>query len=132
MIKGAGRQVQYGAKLGIPSILLIYNKFDPFQLFGTDDLDFETAMYGQKTIDIVLVDRSTRKTSEMYNGKGDYLQENKNTSFSAVGRLSDLTGEPAVTLFENAYAKVSVPYDLLPSCFQVRRVTISKEPLSFV
>jgi hypothetical protein len=62
-IQGSRKQIRYGAERGVPSILLIYNTIDPvFQLSGTDPLDFETAMYGEKTIEIWLIDRNTRKT----------------------------------------------------------------------
>jgi hypothetical protein len=46
-IEGSNKQIQYGAKQGISSILLIYNNLDPvFQMFGTEDMDFTAAMYG--------------------------------------------------------------------------------------
>ena len=73
----------------------------------------------------------SRKTSQLFNGRNDFLQENKNTSFSAVGRLGDNLGKPMVTLFENAFAKVKVPFDQLPPCFGVKRVQVSRETLSF-
>jgi hypothetical protein len=85
-ITGSRKQIQYGAKQGIPSVLLIYNDLDPLQIFGTDDIDFTAAMYGEYTI---LIDKHTRQSSEMFNGKNRSLQERKNTSFSAVGRLCD-------------------------------------------
>jgi len=110
-------------------VLLIYNNVDPvFQAFGTEDVDFTAAMYGEFTI---LLDRSTRQSSEMFNGKNQLLQEHKKTSFSAVGRLCDRGGNTAVTLFENVFSKVAVPYDQLSPCFEVRRVEVSTEPLSF-
>ena len=128
-IQRSRRQIPYGAEQGVPSILLIYNMIDPvFQLSGTDDLDFETAMYGKKTI---LIDKNTRESSGLFNGRDDSLQENRNTSFSAVGKLADRVGEPTVKLFENFYAKVQAPYDQLPPCFEVVRVVVSKvDPFS--
>jgi hypothetical protein len=45
-IAGSKKQIQYGAKQGIPSVLLIYNNLDRvFQNFGTSDMDFSAAMY---------------------------------------------------------------------------------------
>jgi hypothetical protein len=67
----------------------------------------------------------------MFNGKNQSLQEGKNTSFSAVGRLCDRGGKTTVTLFENVFSKLTVPYEQLPACFEVRRVEVSTEPLSF-
>jgi uncharacterized protein (DUF433 family) len=128
-IEGARKQIQYGAKQGIPSLLLIYNNLDPvLQMFGTEDMDFETAMYGEYTI---LLDKSTGQSSERFNGKNQLLQESKNTSFSAVGRLCDRGGKTTVTLFENIFSRIKVPYEQLPPCFEVRRVEVSTEPLSF-
>jgi hypothetical protein len=124
-IEGSKRQIQYGAKQSIPSILLIYNNLDPvFQMFGTEDMDFTTAMYGEYT---VILNKNTKGASDWFNGKNQLLQESKNTSFSAVGRLCDRAEETAVTLFENVFAKIKVPYDQLPPCFDVRRVEISTE-----
>src|SRR5216683_563577 len=39
-ISEAKKQIQYAAKQGLPSILLIYNNLDPLHLFGTEDEDF--------------------------------------------------------------------------------------------
>ena len=66
MIRSSKKQIQYGAKKGIPSILLIYNNIDPDQKFGTEDLDFTTAMYGQLTID-------ESKTSDLFQGRNDEI-----------------------------------------------------------
>jgi hypothetical protein len=126
-IGSSKKQIQYGADQGIPSVLLIYNDLDPvFQMLGTEDLDFITAMYGELT---VLVGRKSGERSELFNGKNQLLQENRNTSFSAVGRLCDRTGEITVTLFDNVFAKVKVPYEKLPLCFDVERIEVSNEPL---
>jgi hypothetical protein len=128
-IAGSKKQIQYGANQGIPSALLIYNVFDRvFQDVGTSDLDFIAAMYGELTI---AIDKATHQTSEIFNGKNQSLQSGKNTSFSAVGRLSDRNGKTTLTLFENIYAQVPLPFDQLPPCFDVRRAEISNEPLSF-
>jgi hypothetical protein len=128
-IESAKKQIQYGAKQGIASLLLIYNNLDPvFQMFGTEDIDFTAAMYGEFTI---LLDKATGQSSEMFSGKNQSLQERKNTSFSAVGRLCDRGGKTTVTLFENVFSKVKMPFDQLPPCFEVRCVEVSTEPLSF-
>ncbi len=106
-IEGSKKQIQYGAKQGLPSVLLIYNNLDPvLQSFGTRDDDFITAMYGELT---VFLNKKTRDASEMFNGRNQLLQKNKNTSFSAVGRLCDRGGEMTVTLFESVYSMVQLP-----------------------
>lgn len=118
----ARRQIQYGANQGIPSVLLVYNSLDPFFLFGTEDHDFRSAMYGEHTI---AIDRESMKVVDSYPGRNWSLAEKKNTSFSAVGRLYAVRGKLKVTLFENVFAKVKVPYDALPSCFDVKRFNVS-------
>jgi len=106
-IESSKKQIQFGAKQKIPSVLLIYNNIDPvFQSFGTEPMDFAAAMYGAYTI---LVNRETRAASDWFNGKDQMLQETKNTSFSAVGHLCDRGGKTTVTLYENVFAKVKVP-----------------------
>ena len=124
-IDSSRRQIQYGANLGIPSILLIYNSIDPLQMLGTENRDFTAAMYGEYT---VLLNRDTREKSDWFNGRNQSLQSCKNTSFSAVGRLSDMGGKLRVTLFENMFSKVKVPYAQLPLCFDVRRAEVDTKP----
>lgn len=129
LIGGSKKQIQYGAQQGLPSALLVYNVLDRvFQDFGTSDRDFVAAMYGEFTI---AIDKRTHQTSEMFNGKNQTLQAGKNTSFSAIGRLCDRKGKTTVTLFENIYAQVKLPFEHLPPCFDVRRAEVSTEPLSF-
>jgi hypothetical protein len=126
-IESSKRQIQFGAKQGIPSALLIHNNIDPIQMFGTESMDFIAAMYGAYTI---LLNKQTMAASEMFNGKDRMLQPQKNTSFSAVGHLCDRGGTITVTLFENVCAKVSIPRDQLPPCFDVPKIEVSTEPLT--
>jgi hypothetical protein len=126
-IESSKKQIQFGANQGVPSILLIYNDIDPvFQDFGTEPMDFTAAMYGAYTI---VIDRESRAASDLFNGKDQMLQESKNTSFSAVGHLCDRGGKTTVTLYENVFAKVKVPYTQLPVCFNMRRIDVSTDPL---
>ena len=60
----------------------------------------------------------------MFNGKNRLLQENKNTSFSAIGRICDRGGATEVTLFENIFASIKIPYEQLHPYFDVRRVEV--------
>ncbi len=125
-MKAASKQIQYGAKqLGLPSVLLIYNLLDPLRMFGTEDMDFIAAMYGEYTV--VLSEEAT--ASDWFNGKKQLLQDDKNTSFSAVGHLCDRSGETTVTLFENVFANNGIPYDQMPPCFDVRRVRVLPGPI---
>ena len=129
LITRSRKQIQFGAHGGIASVLLAYNSADPvLQLNGTEELDFRTAMYGELTI---LTDKQTQETSEFFHGRKSEMQEAKNTSFSAVGHLCNRGGTTTVTLWENAYAVVSIPFEKLPPCFAVKRVKINADPLSF-
>ena len=58
------------------------------------------------------IDKGTRKiVREPFHGRNQSLSEIKNRS--------------GITLFENAFARVKIPYGQLPSCFEVKRVEIT-------
>jgi hypothetical protein len=114
------RQVQWGAEQGLPSVLLVYNNLDTeLQLFGTEDPDFLCAMYGEYTLKI---DKVTGQIGEAFYGRNRSLAADKNTSFSALGRLLDRRGDVEVTLFENAFAERPISFDQLSPCWNVIRV----------
>jgi hypothetical protein len=115
------RQVQDSSTEGLPTITLIYNALDPMQWFGTEDHDFEHAMYGDRT---VTIDRASGRIVDSFHGNNKAFQADKNTSFSALARLKESGREAivSVTVFENIHAKVPLPYDRLPPCFVVIRV----------
>jgi hypothetical protein len=115
-IQEARKQIQFAAKQGLPSILLIYNNLDPLHLFGTENMDFISAMYGEYT---VVFDKSNGKISDSFHGRNQSFAAAKNTSFSAIGRLSPYLGKMKVTLFENVFSKIKIHYDRLPVCFDV-------------
>ncbi len=120
-IHGSRRQIQFAAKQGYPSILLIYNNIDPMHLFGTENHDFIYAMYGDYTL---LLNKSTGEIMDSFHGQNQSLTETKNTSFSAVGRLSPYFGRMKVTLFENVFSRLKLQCDRLPACFDVINVQI--------
>lgn len=118
------KQLQWAKNQGIPAILLLYNRIDPvFQLFGTDYHDFIAAMYGDPTL---LISTSTGKVTDQFYGRGDSFREGHNTSFSALGHLWQRSPEKGVILsglilFENVHAAIKIPYDRLPTCFEVKK-----------
>lgn len=122
-IAEAKKQVQWGTAQGIPSVLLIYNNLDTvFHMFGTEDHDFLCAMYGEYTL---LLDKGTgERRGHLFHGRNQSFAEQKNTSFSALGRLSPQRGDMKVALFENVFAKLPIPYAVLPPCFEILRVNI--------
>lgn len=119
-INGSKSQMKASSKQGKPTVLVIFNDYDPIQLFGTEDRDFIHAMYGEYTIEIGV---ESRNITARYLGKGKYFQAKKNTSFSAIARLKESGREAtiSVTIFENIHAAVPINYDALPSCFEVMR-----------
>jgi hypothetical protein len=123
-IAQAGPQLQTASKEGKPTILLVFNGLDPMQQFGTEDHDFEHAMYGEYT---VRLDRGIGEIVDSFHGRNAKLRVAVNTSFSAVGRLKQSGGGAVeVTLFENIHARVPLNYEALPVCLEVVRVERAK------
>jgi hypothetical protein len=60
------KQIQSASKQGKPTVLLIFNNLDPAQLFGTENHDFEHAMYGEHT---VVIDRNSGKIVGSFRGQ---------------------------------------------------------------
>jgi len=89
---------------------------------GIEDHDFSTAMYGEYTLTL---DRSTGAKLDAFHGRNQSMRKEWNTEFSSIGRLKRGSERMAVTLFENVFSRVSIPYEKLPACFDARRVKIS-------
>lgn len=119
-IADARKQIQVGARMDLPSILLIYNNLDPLQIFGTEQHDFIAAMYGELTV--VLKDS---RIVESYEGRNASLREGHNSSFSAVGHLRHSPDGPAVRLYENAFARNRLPVAQVPRCFEYISVEVN-------
>jgi hypothetical protein len=115
-ITRAKDQIKYGHSLGIPSVLVVYNNIDPLHLFGTEDHDFLSAMYGETTI---LLNSETGRPIHTYNGRNKSLSKSKRTYFSAVGRLKPFEKGINLTLFENIHADIPIPCEKLPNCFEL-------------
>lgn len=116
-------QLQPVAKAGAPTLLLIYNALDPFQLFGTEQDDFLAAMYGEFTVAINL---SSNKIVDSFQGRNRSLAAEKNTSFSAVGGIYTARGGVSVVIYENVFAKNPIDFSSLPACIDARRVAIEE------
>jgi hypothetical protein len=124
-VKRARPQGKFGADRGIPSIMLVYNALDPMHLFGTENHDFIDAMYGERTLGIQM---ATGQVLDDFQGRNKSFSQNKSAYFSALGRLMPRNGEMTVTLFENMFAAVPIPYEALPPCFEVIRFEPEKAP----
>jgi len=121
-IKNARNQVRKASENGIPTILLIHNNLDEFQIFGTEPNDFLTGMYGEMTVTIIL---ETDQVSHPFHGKNRTLREDTNTSFSAIGHLYIGKNGPGIHLYENMYAKVPIDFQNLPSCINWNRIAVA-------
>jgi hypothetical protein len=120
-ISEARQQLQPVARSGIATILLIHNTVDPLQLFGTEQHDFLSAMYGELTIRI---DRFTLEKSPMFHGRNARFRQDANTSFSGVGHLRRTIDGAHITVYENVYASQPLPFNALPPSIEVMRVEI--------
>jgi hypothetical protein len=118
LIARSKKQIQYGARLGVPSVLIVYNNMDPMQALGTDRHNFEAAMYGAYSVSI---NKKTGAISKSFSEKDKSFTEGMNTSFAAIAHLSDRSRALMLTLYENCFAKVPLPYDKLPPCIRVVR-----------
>jgi len=120
-INEARAQLQVSARSGLPTVLLIYNAVDPLQLFGTEQHDFLSAMYGELTIHI---DRITLERSSPFHGRNARLRNGYNTSFSGVGHLQRTSTGASVTVYKNVFAAHPLPCESVPSCIQVVNVEV--------
>jgi len=121
-IEKARKQAQVVSKKSIPLILLIYNNIDSsFQLFGTEQHDFLTAMYGEWTLTF---DKNENGFTDYFYGKNGTFKNDKNTSFSAVGCLTDIHDIIKVKLYENVFAKNKLDFYEIPKSIEVTRIEL--------
>lgn len=118
-IADARKQVQAASRNGLPTVLLIHNTVDQLQAFGTETHDFVCAMYGELTVRLV-----KSRPRDSFHGRNATLRHDTNTSFSGVGHLRRTADGAAVTIFENVYAKIPLPFDAMPPCMEIMRVEI--------
>ena len=129
-ISEAKKQLQWAASNGFPAILVIYNAIDRMHLFGTENHDFEAAMFGEHTVEIGFEPAGTSDPAivESYRGRNKSLSRSKNSSFSALARLRPNAAGTILTIFENPFAKHALPYEKLPLCFDILRFKRPTEP----
>jgi hypothetical protein len=120
-INEARAQMQAGAALGIPSVLLIHNNLDPLQLFGTERHDFIAAMYGEMTVVL-----KSGKIVDSFQGRNSTLRQNHNSSFSAIGHLRSSPTGATVETYENIFARNRLAPSALPDCFGFLRIEVTE------
>ena len=120
-IDSSRKQMKWAEQQQMPAALLIYNPVDyHFQSFGTEEHDFLTAMYGELTIN---VSSTTRRLGAMYHGQNAKLRYDEKTRFSGVGHMIR-ADPPRITIYENAYAALPLPFDDIPQCIHIKRTQI--------
>jgi len=120
-IKEARKQVKAGSRECFPSILLVYNNLDGMQMFGTEEHDFITAMYGEMTL---VLNKQEKKFTNSFYGRNRSFSEDKSTYFSAVGFLSKTREGIRVQIYENVFAKNRLDFSKIPNCIEVTRVEL--------
>lgn len=123
-IKSARHQIRWADQSGMPGLLIIYNARDPMQLFGTEEHDFTTAMYGELTANVSTV---TGRRSPIFHGKNARLRNDDNMWFSGVGHLVRCGhGPPSLTVYENVHATRALPFEQLAPYVEVKRIEIEQ------
>jgi len=120
-IKEARKQLKEASIQGSPAILLVYNNLDGLQMFGTEQHDFITAMYGEMTL---ILDTEKNQITDHYHGRNHSFNDDKSTYFSAVGFLYQTKENVGLTLYENIYAKNKLDFSKLPPCIEAVRIEI--------
>ena len=120
-INEARKQLKFASRDSFPAILLIYNNLDPMQMFATEQHDFISAMYGELT---VRIDLEENMIKDSYQGRNQALRHNKNTSFSAVGKLYQADAGPKVLIYENIFSENKLDYSSLPKCIEAMRIEL--------
>ena len=118
-INEARKQVKVASNERRPAILLIYNNLDPLQMFGTEQHDFISAMYGELT---VVLNLTKHNITDSYHGRNQSLRQGKNTSFSAVGCLYRTNKGSAIRIYENVFAENKLNYSSLPKCIETIQI----------
>jgi hypothetical protein len=121
-INEALKQVKAASNERLPAILLIYNNLDPMQMFGTEQHDFITAMYGEITVALNLKKHSI---TDSYHGRNQSMRLDKNVSFSAVGGLYQTNEDPVVRIYENIFAENILNYSSLPKCIEAIQIELA-------
>jgi hypothetical protein len=120
-IKKARSQVKAGSGTGFPSILLVYNNLDRMQMFGTENHDFITAMYGEMTL---VLNKAVNRFTDSFYGRNHSFNEEKSVYFSAVGFLSNIGGIVKVQIYENVFARNPLDYSKIPICIEATRMQL--------
>jgi RNA-binding protein YlmH len=91
------------------------------QMFGTEEHDFITAMYGEMTL---LLNKKENKFTDSFYGRNRSFSEDKSVYFSAVGFLSNNMERVRVQIYENVFAKNPLDFSKIPNCIEVTRVEL--------
>jgi hypothetical protein len=115
-------QLKWASERELPSLLLMFDSESPGYPRLLEDMDFETAMYGARTL---TMNRKSKRSGPIFNGKNRKLRHDTNTHISSLGRINySFQRQIEVTVFPNLYADIGVDSFDWPSCFKVRKFEI--------
>lgn len=92
----------------VPTILVLY---DNVPIGSIDADDIKTAMYGQETVRLSLLENPENISVEIENvgfGSKRKFTPSHNTTFSAIALLYKLSGSLRLSIFHNTYARNSI------------------------
>jgi len=123
-IKRARDQIKWAHQSNMPGLLILYNARDPWQMFGTEEHDFTTGMYGELTANVSV---ASGRRSAFFHGKNARLRADDNIWFSGVGHLvRHDSSSPTLTVYENVHAKYVLPFVQLAPYVNVKRIEIEE------
>jgi hypothetical protein len=115
-------QLKWASERKLASLLLMFDSQNPGYPWLLEDMDFETAMYGERTLTI---ERESMRSGQIFNGRNRKLRQDTNTHISSLGRINYSSQKQIeVTVFPNLYADIEVGSLNWPSCFKVRKFEI--------
>ena len=124
-------QLKWAEERNLASLLLMFDSQSPGLPRVLEDMDFETAMYGERTFKI---NRKTLRSGLTFNGQNKKLRPDTNTHISSLGRINySFQQKLEVTIFPNLFAKIAIDKSKWPVCFAHRHFEIEyvdTEPLA--
>lgn len=124
-------QLKWAEERNLASLLLMFDSQSLGLPRVLEDMDFETAMYGERTFKI---NRKTLRSGLTFNGQNKKLRADTNTHISSLGRINySFQQKLGVTIFPNLFAKIAIDKSEWPVCFAHRHFEIEyvdTEPLA--
>jgi hypothetical protein len=116
-ITDKSKQIHWAAQNNLASLLLLHEPRHAYPFF-LEDHDFQTAMYGEFTLQI---GRESKRFGPMYQHRNAKMRADSNKHFSALGRIVNTPASPiCITIFPNLFTSLPIPRDQWQECFEVK------------